>query len=81
MGDGNRGVWSLVLFGEILRFLHYQECPECGCVGRRGHDGDCTRDGFNPGRGLLGDAPAFFGTSLPGFMQLCLALEEGRLGR
>ena len=81
MDDGNRGVWSLVFAGLILPFLHYQECPECGCVGRHGHDGDCTRDGFNPGRGLLGDAPAFFGTSLTGFLQLCLALDEGRLGR
>ena len=81
MADGNREVWCLVLFGQILPFLDYQPCAECGCVGRHGLDGDCTRDGFNPGRGLLGDAPAFFGTSLTGFLQLCLALEEGRLGR
>ena len=47
MADGNREVWCLVLFGQILPFLDYQPCAECGCVGRHGLDGDCTRDGLS----------------------------------
>ena len=61
---------SLSLSLRIMAFLHYDECPECGEEGRHTHDGDCTRDGWDPGRGIFGDAPAFFGTEFAGFAQV-----------
>ena len=56
----------------ILLFLSYAECPECG-VARPHHDGDCSRDGYSPGRGLLGDRPLVRGTGMVGFKQLLSA--------
>ena len=58
----------------ILKFLHYDECPECGESGR--HDGDCSRDGFLPGRGLCNDLPPFQGTPWVGFVQVVATIAE-----
>ena len=67
---------SLILSLRVLEFLHYPQCPECGEFGRHSHDGDCTRDGDNPGHGLLGDAPPFNGTGFTGFAQVMQARLE-----
>ena len=56
----------------ILQYLWHAECPECGFVGR--HDGDCTRDWWDRGRGLFGSAPPFKGTELLGLKLLASAI-------
>ena len=55
----------------ILKFLHYDECPECGDLWR--HDGDCKRDGDCPfNTGLVGNPTKPELTCWIGFIQLCL---------
>ena len=62
-----------VLTAKILLYLVYEECPEC-FQPRGNHDGDCTRDWNDPGKGLLGDRPPFRGTELFGLELLVGAI-------
>ena len=61
-----------IMSARILLYLWEAECPECGCVGM--HDGDCTRDWWDRGRGLFGSAPPFKGTELLGLKLLASAI-------
>ena len=61
-----------LMSARILLYLWHVECPECGCVGM--HDGDCTRDWWDRGEGLFGDAPPFKGTELLGLQLLASAV-------
>ena len=61
-----------IMSARILLYLWEAECPECGCAGM--HDGDCTRDWWDRGRGLFGSAPPFRGTELLGLKLLASAI-------